>query len=234
VSNASTPATCRLVVAIDGPAGAGKSTIAKACARALGYTYIDTGAMYRAVGLLARRANLDFADAAGLADLVADLDFDFPWVDGELHTIVNGEDVSVPIRTPQGAMDASTVSKVGSVRDALVALQRLMGRDGGVVMEGRDIGTVVFPAAELKIFLTASPAVRGSRRFRQMRARGQEAVLEDIITEIERRDEQDSNRPISPLRAADDSVHLDTSDMQVDDVLNVICGLAGERGAALR
>jgi cytidylate kinase len=222
------------VVAIDGPAGAGKSTIAKLSARALGYTYIDTGAMYRAVGLLARRANLDFADGAGLADLVADLEFDFPWLDGELHTIVNGEDVSVPIRTPEGAMDASTVSKVGSVRDALVALQRLLGRGGGVVMEGRDIGTVVFPTAELKIFLTASPSVRGRRRFRQMRARGQEAVLEDIIAEIERRDEQDSNRPISPLRAAADSVHLDTSDMQVDEVLSVICGLAGERGAALR
>jgi cytidylate kinase len=171
------------VVAIDGPAGAGKSTLAKLCARALGYTYIDTGAMYRAVGLLARRAEVDFGDGEALAGLVADLEFDFPWVDGELHTVVNGEDVSGPIRTAQGAMDASTVSKVGSVRDALVGLQRAMGSGGGVVMEGRDIGTVVFPEAALKVFLTASPAVRGARRFRQMRARGQEAVLEDIIVE---------------------------------------------------
>ncbi len=233
MSNASPNLSRRLVVAIDGPAGAGKSTIAKLCARALGYTYIDTGAMYRAVGLLARRAGVDFTDSAALSELVADLEFDFPWVDGELHTIVNGEDVSLPIRTPQGAMDASTVSKVGSVREALVALQRLMGSEGGVVMEGRDIGTVVFPAAELKIFLTASPLVRGSRRFRQMRARGQEAVLEDIVAEIERRDEQDSTRPISPLRAAEDSVHLDTSDMPVDDVLTVLCDLAAERAVAL-
>jgi len=219
------------VVAIDGPAGAGKSTIAKLCARALGYTYIDTGAMYRAVGLFARRAEVDFGDGEALARLVAGLRFDFPWVDGELHTIVNGEDVSGPIRTPQGAMDASTVSKVGSVRDALVALQRSMGSGGGVVMEGRDIGTVVFPSAELKVFLTASPLVRGTRRFRQMRARGQEAVLEDIIAEIERRDEQDSTRALSPLRAAEDSVRLDTSDLPVDEVLTSICKLAEQRGA---
>ena len=223
----------RIVVAIDGPAGAGKSTIAKLCARDLGYTYIDTGAMYRAVGLLARRGGLDFGDEGGLARLIEGLSFDFPWVDDELRTVVCGEDVSVPIRTPQGAMDASTVSKVGSVRAALVALQRRMGADGGVVMEGRDIGTVVFPSAELKVFLTASPQVRGARRLRQMKARGQDGVLEEIIRDIEARDLQDSTRSISPLRPAEDSVLVDTSELPVEGVLRLLRELAEERGAGV-
>jgi len=129
-------------------------------------------------------------------------------------------------------MDASTVSKVGAVRDALVALQRSMGVQGGVVMEGRDIGTVVFPQAELKVFLTASPKIRGTRRLAQMRERGQDGVLEEIIAEIERRDEQDSNREISPLRPADDSVRVDTSDLPIEEVLDGIRRLAEERVAS--
>jgi cytidylate kinase len=231
VSNVSQPQETNIVVAIDGPAGAGKSTIAKLCARNLGYTYIDTGAMYRAVGLLARRSGVSFADSEGLERLVEGLQFDFPWVGDELHTVVNGEDVSGPIRTPQGAMDASTVSKVGEVREALVALQRSMGTRGGVVMEGRDIGTVVFPGAELKVFLTASPEVRGARRLDQMRGRGQAGVLSEIIAEIKQRDEQDSTRAISPLRPAPDAVQLDTSDLPINEVLARIETLAKERGA---
>ena len=226
------PQSRGIVVAIDGPAGAGKSTVAKLCARDLGYTYIDTGAMYRAVGLLARRGGTELGDGPALERLVAGLSCEFPWQDDELHTVVNGEDVSRAIRTPQGAMDASTVSRVPEVRTALVALQRSLGARGGVVMEGRDIGTVVFPDAELKIFLTASAQVRGTRRLQQMRERGQEGDLEEIISEIERRDLQDSTREHSPLRPADDAVLVDSSELGVDGVLSCICRLAVARTAA--
>ena len=222
-----------LVVAVDGPAGAGKSTVAKLCARELGYTYIDTGAMYRAVGLLARRALVDFGDSRALAELVAGLDFEFPWVGQELHTVVAGEDLSVEIRTPQAAMDASTVSTVSAVREALVALQRQMGASGGVVMEGRDIGTVVFPKADLKIFLTASPSVRATRRLAQMKERGQQGDMATIIEEIRKRDLQDSTRKISPLRPAEDAVELDSSELGVDTVVAIVGRLARERGARL-
>ncbi|MEE2830372.1 MAG: (d)CMP kinase [Myxococcota bacterium] len=222
-----------LVVAVDGPAGAGKSTLAKLCARDLGYTYIDTGAMYRAVGLLARRAAIDFEDERGLAELVAGLDFQFQWVGEELHTVVAGEDISGEIRTPQAAMDASTVSKVGDVREALVALQRRMGAAGGVVMEGRDIGTVVFPEADLKIFLTASPTVRAQRRLTQMEERGQEGDLATIIEEIRKRDLQDRTRDISPLRPAEDAVELDSSELGIDSVVAIVGRLVRERRALL-
>ena len=134
-----------IVIAIDGPAGAGKSTLARLLARDLDYTYIDTGAMYRAVGLFATQRGIGLDDGPALAGLVEGLSFAFPWIEGELHTIVDDEDVSTAIRTPEGAMNASTVSKVPEVRSALVARQRRMGAAGGVVMEGRDIGTVVFP-----------------------------------------------------------------------------------------
>ena len=223
----------RLIVAIDGPAGAGKSTIARLCAKDLGYTYIDTGAMYRAVGLVARQRGVPLDDGPALASLVAALTFDFPWIDGELHTVVDGRDVSAPIRTDQGARDASMVSKVAEVRSALVATQRQLGAEGGVVMEGRDIGTVVFPDAELKVYLTASVQVRAERRYQQQRSRGVEADLAAITAAIGARDLQDQTRDVSPLRQAGDAVLLDTTGLDIDGVLTELRRLVAGRSPAV-
>ena len=220
----------RIVIAIDGPAGAGKSTIARETARKLDYTYVDTGAMYRAVGLLAHEQGTALDDVPALATLVAGLDFSFPWIDGVLHTVVDGRDVSGLIRSPEASMRASTVSKVPAVRAGLVERQRAMAADGGVVMEGRDIGTVVFPNAELKVFLTASARVRGERRWKQLRGRGDtETTLADVIADIEKRDHQDSTRDVAPLRPASDSVVLDTSKMDIPRVKRVVLRLAHAR-----
>ncbi len=220
----------RIVIAMDGPPRAGKSTIARETAQALDYTYVDTGAMYRAVGLLAHEQGVALDDEPRLQALVAGLDFEFPWVNGVLHTVVNGRDVSALIRDPEAGMRASTVSKVPVVRTGLVDRQRVLAKDGGVVMEGRDIGTVVFPDAELKIFLTASARVRGERRWKQLQGKGEEsATLAEVIAEIERRDHQDSTRAIAPLRPAADSVVLDTSKMDIPRVKRVILRLARAR-----
>ncbi len=220
----------RIVIAIDGPAGAGKSTIAKQTAKELDYTYVDTGAMYRTVGLVAREQGVALDDAPALRDLIAGLRFSFHWEDETLRTVVNGRDVSGLIRTPEAAMAASTVSKVPEVRAGLVERQRAMAAAGGVVMEGRDIGTVVFPDAELKVFLTASARVRGERRWKQMRSRGDDSLtLDEVIAEIERRDHQDSTREVAPLRPAEDSVVLDTSKLPIGRVRQALLRLAHAR-----
>ncbi len=217
----------RIVIAMDGPAGAGKSTIARETAQQLDYSYVDTGAMYRAVGLLAEEQGVSLDDGDRLSVLVAGLDFSFPWVDGVLHTVVNGRDVSALIRDADAGMRASTVSKVPQVRAGLTERQRALASQGGVVMEGRDIGTVVYPAAELKIFLTASARVRGERRWKQLRSQGDDATsLAEVIEEIERRDHQDSTRAIAPLKPAADSVVLDTSKMDIPRVKRAILRLA--------
>ena len=226
----SAESSCRLVIAIDGPAGAGKSTIAKQTARELGYTYVDTGAMYRATGLLARERGIALDDAEALGEMVASLRFEFPWVGDALHTVVDGRDVSGLIRTPEAALDASTVSKVPEVRAGLVVRQRAMAADGGVVMEGRDIGTVVFPDAELKVFLTASARVRGERRWKQRQQQGDDSMtLDEVIADIERRDHQDSTRAVAPLRPAEDSVVLDTSKLHIRRVRQSILRLVAAR-----
>lgn len=218
-----------IVVAIDGPAGAGKSTLARLLAKDLDYTYIDSGAMYRAVGVLAGERGVSLDDEPALGAIASGLTFAFPWIEGELHTVVDGRDMSALIRTPDASMNASTVSKVGAVRAALVEAQRSMGSVGGVVMEGRDIGTVVFPDAELKVFLTASARVRGERRWRQLRDAGLDRVLEDVIAEVEARDYQDSTRAVSPLRPADDSVVLDTSTLGIERVRRALKRLVAAR-----
>ena len=219
-----------LVVAIDGPAGAGKSTVARTLAHDLGYTYIDTGAMYRAVGVLATEQGTALDDAAALSELVASLQFAFPWQDDELQTVVNGRNLSRAIRSPDAAMNASIVSKMPEVRAGLVARQREMGGAGNVVMEGRDIGTVVFPDAGLKVFLSASAGVRGKRRWLQMKERGQDGELAVVIEEVERRDQQDRSRAIAPLRPAEDAVILDTSEMNLEEVLAALAKLVAARG----
>ena len=222
-----------ICVAIDGPAGVGKSTAAKALAARLGLQYVDTGAMYRAVGVRARRAGVDLEDESSLTALAVSMSFRFPIVDGEQQVLVDGENLSEAIRTAQASMDASTVSRHAAVRRALVGLQRAMAEEGGVVMEGRDIGTVVMPGAELKVFLDADARVRGARRVGDLHARGEEADLAAVVADILRRDEQDRTRKASPLKAAEDAITLDTTELdpaQVVDRLETLADIAMQRG----
>jgi len=220
------PARRGVRIAIDGPSGVGKSTVARELARRLGLQFVDTGAMYRAVGVVARERGAALHDEAQMGALASGLRFGFPVVEGELRTVVDDVDVSERIRTPQASMDASDVSKLPAVRRALVALQQGLAQAGGVVMEGRDIGTVVMPDAEVKVFLDARPEVRGRRRLRDLEAQGRQVSLEEVVRDIERRDHQDRTRATSPLRPADDATLLDTSELTVDQVVQRVCDLA--------
>jgi cytidylate kinase len=220
----SEPSRRRPIIAIDGPAGAGKSTVAKRVADLLGYVLVDTGAMYRAVALEAQRRDVAWSDGpavTALADGIAAtgaLAFERDPLQG-VRVLLHGEDVSAAIRAPDIALGASTVSAHPGVRDALLDMQRGAGRDGGVVLEGRDIGTVVFPAAEHKFFLTARPEVRARRRFDELAARGVPVVFEQILEDVRRRDEQDTNRLVAPLRRAPDAVLVDSSDIGIDETV---------------
>lgn len=208
-----------LVIAIDGPSGAGKSTIARLLAARLGYLQIDTGAMYRAAALLLSRSGLDLADGDGVARFCAALRVRLETEDGVQRVFANGEDVSTQIRTPEVSLLTSRVSALKPVRDALLLAQREMGRQGGVVLEGRDIGTVVFPDADLKFFLSASPEVRGRRRYDELIARGEQTTLAETIAAVVQRDQQDSMREIAPLRKADDAVEVDSSHLGIEQVV---------------
>jgi len=207
------------IVAIDGPAGAGKSTIARLLAQRLGYTYIDTGAMYRSVALLARRGGVSYDDPAGLAHLTAELEFHFV-PDGDRPRLeVNGEDVSTLIRTPEMSHGSSQVSRWPGVREALVRQQRRLAAEGGVVMEGRDIGTVVFPHANAKIFLTATPEERARRRTAELAGRGETADLQVVLRDVVERDRCDCEREHSPLRQAEDAVEFITDGLTIPEVV---------------
>ena len=208
----------KTIVAIDGPAGAGKSTIAKALARRIGADYIDTGAMYRAVALQLIRTGTDYNDPEALQAMLDAMDVDF----SEGHTILNGEDVSGLIRTPEISAVASPSSGVPAVRYKLTALQQAMGQRKSIVMDGRDIGTVVFPDADLKFFLTASADERARRRTEEMRAKGEEADFESIRADIIQRDYQDSHRDFRPLQKAEDAVEIDSTDMSIDEVVETM------------
>jgi len=205
----------RLVVAIDGPAGAGKSTLARALARALGYTYVDSGAMYRVVGLAARERGIDAADAPALATLIDGLDFALRPDPGGQRVLLEGRDVTDDLRTPLAGEWASRVAAVPEVRTRLVARQQRLGADGGIVMDGRDIGTVVFPTADCKFFVTASAAERARRRAHEIGA--PEADLTGIQRDIEARDRRDSERAHAPLRAAPDAETVDTTGLTADE-----------------
>ncbi|MGD9765156.1 MAG: (d)CMP kinase [Candidatus Binatia bacterium] len=219
------------VIAIDGPAGAGKSTVSQQLARALGLRYVDSGAMYRAVGVLAAEAAIDFGDADALAALCDALVFEFPEdPGGGVRVLVNGRDLSQAIRTAAAGQLASKVSVVPVVRERLVALQRELGAGGGVVMEGRDIGTVVLPDATVKIFLVASAAERARRRWAELSARGDAVDLAQIQREIEERDRRDQSRAHSPLRPAEDALLVDTTDAAIDAVVARVCALVAARG----
>ena len=209
-----------VVVAIDGPAGAGKSSITKLLARRLGYLHIDTGAMFRAVALMAQRAGIRCEEDEKLAELCRGLSITFQREDGNCRVLVNGEDVSAAIRTEEVGLLTSCVSARKPVRDALLDMQRVMGQAGGVVLEGRDIGTVVFPDAEVKFFLFASAEERGRRRYLELAGRGEKVTLEETIQKVVCRDRQDESREHAPLRQAADAVPVDSTALSIDEVLD--------------
>lgn len=217
-------------VAIDGPSGAGKSTIAKAVAARCGFIYVDTGAIYRTVGLAVRRTDADPHDAEAVGALLPGLDIRFDYgPDGTQRMYLNGEDVSDAIRTPEGSMYASAVAALPVVRSFLLDMQRDMAKTHSVVMDGRDIGTVVLPDAGLKIFLTASPEARAKRRLLELNAKGDPSTYEDVLADMLRRDEQDSSRAAAPLKAAEDALPVDTSDMTLEESIGHVCALVKAR-----
>jgi CMP/dCMP kinase len=201
----------RFIVAIDGPSGAGKSTLAKRVAKEFGLTYLDTGAMYRALALKVLRQGLDLADDLNLSELVGSTDVDLMARDGGVQVFLDGEEVSALIRTPEVSQMASKVSALRIVRQRMLELQRRLGRKGSVVAEGRDIGTVVFPEAEVKIYLDASTEERARRRFEELRKAGRTVSLEETRREMGERDKRDSERDLAPLRKAENALVIDSS-----------------------
>ncbi|HVM97519.1 MAG TPA: (d)CMP kinase [Candidatus Acidoferrales bacterium] len=222
-----------LVVAIDGPAGAGKSTVSRRLAQSLGYRYIDTGAMYRVIGVLAAEQRIDVTNDAALAALCDHTKIEFVERDGRVRTLANGRDLSDSIRTPEAAQQASKTSTVPIVRDRLVAMQRAMGANDAVVMEGRDIGTVVFPDAMVKVFLDAAPSERARRRASELHQEVSDAEIERMTREIAERDARDRGRAHSPLRPASDAVLMDTTKMTIDEVVRTLREIIATRAAAL-
>lgn len=212
-------------VAIDGPAGAGKSTIAKQVAAKKGYVYVDTGAMYRAMALYFIRAGFDASDETKIAASVDEISVVLKYEDGVQHVILNGEDVTGLIRTEEVGNMASASSVYAPVRTKLVALQQELAKTTDIIMDGRDIGTVVLPNADVKVYLTASVECRANRRYKELIEKGMEADLEQIAKDIEERDYRDMHRDNSPLKQADDAVLVDSSDMTIEEVVNTIVGL---------
>ncbi len=219
-------------VAIDGPSGAGKSSVARKTAQRLGFLYVDTGAIYRTVGLAAYRRGLDSKDRAGVVGMLPELDIQLRHEsDGLQHMYLAGEDVSAEIRLPEISLYASDVSAYPEVRSFLMELQRSLARTYNVIMDGRDIGTVVLPDAGLKIFLTASPEARAQRRLLELRQKGSQVTFEEVLRDIEYRDKNDSERAAAPLRAAEDAVRLDSSDIDFEQTCAIVEGMIRERFA---
>jgi cytidylate kinase len=212
-------------VAIDGPVGAGKSSIAREAAKRLGFIYADTGALYRAVGLHCVRKGVELSNAENIAAEIGGFNIKISLVDGTQHIFLDNEDVSEEIRLPEISMAASAVSAVPRVRAALLDMQRGLAESDNVIMDGRDIGTVVLPNAQVKIFLTASPEIRAKRRFDELRAKGKDVEFEDVLNDLNQRDYNDSHRETAPLKQADDAVLLDTSGLDFDQSVEKVCGL---------
>lgn len=221
-------------IAIDGPAGAGKSTIARMAAKRLGFVYVDTGAMYRAVGLFCVRNGILPGDEEAVSRAVAGARITISHVDGEQRVLLNGEDVSGLIRTEEAGNTASAVSAYPAVRKHLLGLQRELAASVSVIMDGRDIGTCVLPDAEAKVFLTASPKIRAKRRYKELKEKGMMCNLEEIEQDIIERDQRDTNRAAAPLRQADDAVLVDGSDMTIDQVVSAIIDVAVSRGLSVK
>lgn len=211
-----------IAVAIDGPAGAGKSTIARAAAAQLGFVYVDTGALYRTIGLAVCRRGIAGTDTQGIVDTLPAIQVALTYQDGAQHVLLDGEDVSDAIRTPQISAYASQVSSVPEVRAYLLDLQRDMARRQSVIMDGRDIGTVILPDAKVKIFLTASPEKRAARRCAELREKGEDVTVEGILADMERRDALDASRAVAPLRQAEDAVQVDTSDLTLEQSIQAV------------
>ena len=217
-------------IAIDGPSGAGKSSLARAAAAQFGFIYVDTGAIYRTVGLAAYRRGLDRHDENAVKAMLPELKIEMRYNEaGEQRMFLNGDDVSAEIREPEISICASDVSALPAVRAFLLEMQRHMAREHSVIMDGRDIGTVVLPQAELKIFLTASAKARADRRLLELRQKGIESSFEEVLRDIEYRDEQDTARAAAPLKKADDAVLVDTSDIDFEQSLARLCGIIEER-----
>ena len=216
-------------IAIDGPAGAGKSTLARRLAKELGYIYVDTGAMYRAIGLYALRAGADPADRAAVEPMLPEISLRLENQAGEQKIFLNGEDVSAAIRAEQVGMAASAVAAIPAVRAFLLELQRGMARAQNVLMDGRDIGTVILPDASVKIFLTASPEARARRRWLENKAKGIEEEYEAVLEDVKKRDYQDSHRAAAPLRQAEDAILVDTSELDFDQSFETLKKIIAEK-----
>lgn len=209
-------------IAIDGPAGAGKSTIAKAIAKELGYIYVDTGSLYRAIAYYAVSKNADFHNSDIVNSLLPEIKPELKFIDGTQHVFVNDEDISSKIRTEQISMGASVVSAIPEVRHFLFELQRSIARENDIIMDGRDIGTVVLPDADLKIFLTASAEERADRRYKELKEKGENADYNEVLEDIKKRDYNDSHRAISPLKQADDAILADTTEYTLNESISYI------------
>ena len=209
-------------IAIDGPAGAGKSTISKKVASSLGYVYIDTGAMYRTVGLKAVSCGIDTKDEEGVTSILSAIDIDIRHEGVEQHIYLDGENVSDKIRTPEISMAASNVSAIPAVRVAMVDMQRKLAENHDVVMDGRDIGSHVLPDAQIKIFLTASPEARAKRRYNELIQKGENVSFEEVYTDMVQRDKNDSTRAVSPLVIADGATVIDTSDLNLEQSVEAV------------
>lgn len=216
-------------IAIDGPAGAGKSTVAKGLAKKLGFIYVDTGALYRAIGVYALRKGVNTKDADGVSALLGDIKIELKFVDGAQRVFLNDEDVSEAIRTPDASMAASNVSAIPSVRAFLLDLQRDIAKKNNCLMDGRDIGTVVLPDAQIKIFMTADVEERAMRRYKELQEKGINDSYDQVLNEMKERDFQDSNRPIAPLKPAEDSMIFDSTGYTLEQSIEGLSALIGEK-----
>ena len=216
-------------IAIDGPGGAGKSTLAKAVAKKLDILYVDTGALYRTVGLYIRRLGIDPKDAKAVGESLGDLNIEVRYEDGAQKVHLNGENPGDAIRTPEMSMYASAVSAIPAVRAFLLETQKDIARKNSVIMDGRDIGTVILPDADVKVFLTASPECRAMRRYKELLEKGQTVKYEDVLAEMNQRDHQDSTREIAPAEAAPDAVLLDNSDLDLDGTVEAVIALVRKK-----
>ena len=217
-------------IALDGPSGAVKSTVAKKCAERFGFKYVDTGAIYRTIGLAAFNKGIDTKNSAAVVSMLPELDIDLSYNEsGEQRMILNGSDVSEEIRRPEISMCASNVSAIAAVRDYLTDMQRNMAKKYDVIMDGRDIGTVILPNADVKVFLTASADARAVRRYKELIKKGSEISFNEVLSDMKLRDEQDTKRAAAPLKAAEDAVYLDTSNMSFDESVDAVARLIIEK-----